>query len=108
MRSERRCGPGRVRRRQYVEMLLQYLPSKTARSKPWKVRVAREALCADVVELFGAANARQKLFQRTEVTFVAHGEPEAGHDLGGLTAEMYSCFFREAHSRALPSRHTTA
>ena len=33
--------------RQYVEMLLQYVPTKTARSKPWKLTVRRSQLCAD-------------------------------------------------------------
>ena len=86
--------------RQYVEMLLQYLPSKTARNKPWRLTVRRNQLCQDVVGHFSpaikAADTKLKLFQRTEVTFIdAHGGEEEGEDLGGLTVELYSCFFRE-------------
>ena len=29
------------------------------------------------------------------MTFVVHGSKEEGEDLGGLTVELYSCFFRE-------------
>jgi len=87
--------------RQHVETLLEYLPSKTARSKPWKISLRRSVLCGDVLLLFssgrGAASFNKtKLFQQTNVTFFdAHGNEEAGDDQGGLTVEMYSSFFRE-------------
>ena len=82
--------------RQYVEMLLHYMPTKTAKTKPWKLTVRRAQLCADVVEYFSPTNAKSKLFQRTEVTFVdTHGNLEEGVDQGGLTVELYSSFFRE-------------
>ena len=86
---------------QHVETLLEFLPSKMARTKPWKLSLQRTALCGDVILLFspgrGAAGFNKtKLFQRTEVTFFdAHGTEEEGDDQGGLTVEMYSSFFRE-------------
>ena len=82
--------------RQYVEMLLKYVPTKTAKAKPWRMVIRRNALCASVLEYFQDST-KMRLFQSTEVSFVdaSTGEVEEGHDLGGLTAEMYSCFFRE-------------
>ena len=58
-------------------MRQQFIPSKTARTKPWRLNVARCSLCADVIEYFSSSNAKMKLFQRTEVTFHdASGRPE--------------------------------
>ena len=68
----------------------------------------REQLCSDVIGHFGCHEGercgftKQKLFQRTSVTFIdAHGAEEDGDDLGGLTVEMYSSFFRELLLRDL-------
>ena len=92
--------------RQYVEVLLQYVPTKAARSKPWKMTVRRadalndeamrlSPLCTDVVAYFCDFN-KSKLFQPTVVTFIdANGKEEDGVDQGGLTEELYSSFFRE-------------
>ena len=82
--------------RQYVEMLLRFMPSKTARSKAWRLSVRRDRLCASVIEHFTHGFTVARLFQRTEVKFTdAFGIEEDGRDMGGLTAEMYTCFFRE-------------
>ena len=87
--------------RQHIETLLEFLPSKTARSKPWRLSLRRSALCDDMILLFSLGHGtagfnKTKLFQRTEVTFFdAHGTQEEGDDQGGLTVEMYSSFFRE-------------
>ena len=87
---------------QFIEVRQQFIPSKTARTKPWRLNVARCSLCADVIEYFSSSNAKMKLFQRTEVTFHdASGRPEDGSDYGGLTVELYSRFFREVISRDL-------
>ena len=82
--------------------MLEVLPSKTTKAKPWRLSVRREQLCGDVIGHFGCREGercgftKQKLFQRTSVTFIdAHGAEEDGDDLGGLTVEMYSSFFRE-------------
>ena len=86
---------------QHVEFVLEVLPSKTTKAKPWKLSVRREKLCDDVVGHFSSFT-KQKLFQRTSVTFIdKHGAEEDGVDLGGLTAEMYSSFFREVVLRDL-------
>ena len=83
-------------RAQYVEFMLEMLPSKTTKSKPWKLSVWREQLCGNVIGHFSRGFTKQKCFQRTSVTFVdAHGAEEDGVDHGGLTAEMYASFFRE-------------
>ena len=83
-------------RAQYVEFMLEMLPSKTTKSKPWKLSVRREQLCGDVIGHFSRGFTKQKCFQSTSVTFVdAHGAEEDGVDHGGLTAEMYASFFRE-------------
>ena len=82
--------------RQYVEILLKFIPTKTAKTKPWRMVIQRSTLCASVLEYFQDST-KMRLFQSTEVSFVdaSTGEEEEGHDHGGLTAEMYSCFFRE-------------
>ena len=82
--------------RQYVEILLKFIPTKTAKTKPWRMVIQRSTLCASVLEYFQDST-KMRLFQSTEVSFVdaSTREEEEGHDLGGLTAEMYSCFFRE-------------
>ena len=93
---------------QHVETLLTFLPTKTTKAKPWRLSVRREQLCGDVIGYFGCHEGercgftKQKLFQRTSVTFIdAHGAEEDGDDLGGLTVEMYSSFFREVLLRDL-------
>ena len=86
---------------QHIEFVLEVLPSKTTKAKPWKLSVRREKLCDDVVGHFSSFT-KQKLFQRTSVTFIdEHGAEEDGVDLGGLTVEMYSSFFREVLLRDL-------
>ena len=87
---------------QYVEFMLEVLPTKTAKTKPLRLSVRREELCSDVIGHFGFHDGqcrgfpKQKLFQRTSVVFIdANGDEEEGNDLGGLTVEMYSSFFRE-------------
>ena len=93
---------------QYVEFMLEVLPTKTAKTKPLRLSVRREELCSDVIGHFGfhegqcRAFPKQKLFQRTSVVFVdANGDEEEGNDQGGLTVEMYSSFFREVLLRDL-------
>jgi hypothetical protein len=93
---------------QYVEFMLEVLPSKTTKAKPWRLSVRREQLCRDVIGHFGCHEGercgftKQKLFQRTSVIFAdANDEQEEGNDLGGLTVEMYSSFFRELLLRDL-------
>jgi len=93
---------------QYVEFMLEVLPTKTAKAKPLRLSVRREELCSDVIGHFGfhegqcRAFPKQKLFQRTSVVFVdANGDEEEGNDQGGLTVEMYSSFFREVLLRDL-------
>jgi hypothetical protein len=82
--------------RQHVEVLLKFLPSKTARTKAWKMRIHRGSLCADVIASFSYNFTRIKLFQTTAVTFVDRfNQEEDGVDEGGLTAELYGSFFRE-------------
>ena len=83
--------------RQYVEMTRsKYETTKTARAKPWRMRIRRTNVCHDVIEHFGDS-AKMRLFQMTEVTFIdaeTH-EQEEGNDEDGLTAEMYFSFFRQ-------------
>ena len=93
---------------QYVEFMLEVLPTKTAKTKPLRLSVRREELCSDVIGHFGfhegqcRAFPKQKLFSRTSVVFVdANGDEEEGNDQGGLTVEMYSSFFREVLLRDL-------
>ena len=93
---------------QYVEFMLEQLQTKKTKAKPWRLSVRREELCSDVIGHFGfhegqpRAFPKQKLFQRTSVTFIdAHGMQEQGVDQGGLTVEMYSSFFREVLLRDL-------
>ena len=93
---------------QYVEFILEVLPTKTAKTKPCRLSVRREELCSDVIGHFGfhegqcRAFPKQKLFQRTSVVFIdANGDEEEGNDQGGLTVEMYSSFFREVLLRDL-------
>ena len=93
---------------QYVEFMLEVLPTKTAKTKLCRLSVRREKLCSDVIGHFGfhegqcRAFPKQKLFQRTSVVFVdANGDEEEGNDQGGLTVEMYSSFFREVLLRDL-------
>jgi hypothetical protein len=82
--------------RQHVELLLKFLPSKTARTKAWKMHIRRGSLCSDIIASFSVNFTRTKLFQSTEVTFVdKFGQDEDGVDEGGLTAELYGGFFRE-------------
>ena len=56
---------------QYVEFMLEVLPTKTAKTKPLRLSVRREELCSDVIGHFGfhegqcRAFPKQKLFQRT-------------------------------------------
>ena len=81
--------------RQYVEMILQFVPSKTARTKPWRLLVRRAELARDVITHFGDFS-KMKAFQPTQVTFIdGNGNEEEGDDLGGLTEEMFSSFFSE-------------
>ena len=87
---------------QHVEFMLELLPTKTTKAKPWRLSVRREELCSDVIGCFGFHEGqcrgfpKQKLFQRTSIVFIdANGDEEEGNDLGGLTVEMYSSFFRE-------------
>ena len=87
--------------RQYVEMILQFVPSKTARTKPWRLLVRRAELVRDVITHFGDFS-KMKVFQPTQVTFIDdNGNEEEGVDLGGLTEEMFSSFFSEV----LPDDH---
>ena len=87
--------------RQYVEMILQFVPSKTARTKPWRLLVRRAELVRDVITHFGDFS-KMKVFQPTQVTFIdGNGNEEEGVDLGGLTEEMFSSFFSEV----LPDDH---
>ena len=93
---------------QYVEFMLEVLPSKTTKASFRKLSVRREQLCRDVIGHFGCHEGercgftKQKLFQRTSVTFLdANDDEEEGNDLGGLTVEMYSSFFRELLLRDL-------
>eukprot|EP01049_Picozoa_sp_SAG25_P000944 SAG25_NODE_36_length_19907_cov_10.787027_3_plen_853_part_00 len=83
--------------RQYVEVLLKYMPTKTARTKLWKLPVHRNQLCHDVLCFFSLPSfTKQKLFQRTQVTMIDRfGTEEDGIDQGGLTVELYGTFFRE-------------
>ena len=82
--------------------MLELLPTKTTKAKPWRLSVRREELCSDVIGCFGFHEGqcrgfpKQKLFQRTSIVFIdANGDEKEGNDLGGLTVEMYSSFFRE-------------
>ena len=87
--------------RQYVEMILQFVPSKTAHTKPWRLLVRRAELARDVITHFGDFS-KMKVFQPTQVTFIdGNGNEEEGVDLGGLTEEMFSSFFSEV----LPDDH---
>jgi hypothetical protein len=81
--------------RQHVEVLLRYVPTKTMRTKPWRLVVRRGELCDDVISHFGDLS-KSKLFQPTVVTFIdANGAEEEGVDQGGLTEELFSAFFSE-------------
>ena len=82
--------------RQYVEFVLKHLSPKAAKTKSWRMTIRRDALCGDVLEYFHDGS-KVKLFQSTEVAFIESltGLHEDGRDDGGLTAEMYSRFFRE-------------
>ena len=53
--------------RQHVEMILQFVPSKTARTKPWRLLVRRAELARDVITHFGDFS-KMKAFQPTQVT----------------------------------------
>ena len=67
--------------RQHVEMLLQFIATKTARTKPWKLTLHRASLCNNVIRHFSCDFSKTKLFQRTEVAFIdAYGIIEDGID----------------------------
>ena len=83
--------------RQYVEFMLEVLPTKTAKTKLCRLSVRREKLCSDVIGHFGfhegqcRAFPKQKLFQRTSVVFVdANGDEEEGNRSEEHTSELQS------------------
>jgi len=90
--------------RQYLEMRRLCVGVKSS-TKPWQLRVRRGPfLVADVLEHFGYGQRREKpervlkqLYSLTSVTFIdpRTGREEEGDDLGGLTRELYSLFWRE-------------
>jgi len=90
--------------RQYLEMRRLCVGVKSS-TKPWQLRVRRGPfLVADVLEHFGYGQRREKpervlkqLYSLTSVTFInpSTGREEEGDDLGGLTRELYSLFWRE-------------
>ena len=90
--------------RQYLEMRRLCVGVKSS-TKPWQLRVRRPPfLVADVLEHFGSGQRREKpervlkqLYSLTSVTFIdpRTGLEEEGDDLGGLTRELYSLFWRE-------------
>ena len=90
--------------RQYLEMRRLCVGVKS-NTKPWQLRVRRPPfLVADVLEHFGSGQRREKpervlkqLYSLTSVTFIdpRTGLEEEGDDLGGLTRELYSLFWRE-------------
>ena len=51
-----KAGIGFLALRQYVEMLLRLLPSKTAQTKPWKLTVQRDRLVPDALRHFSPAS----------------------------------------------------
>lgn len=85
--------------RQHMDTLLLYVPTKTAKTKTWRLSVQRRQICADVIRHFSSAGnyAKTKLWSPTAVTFISANTnlPEDGDDQGGLTVEMYTSFFRE-------------
>ena len=89
--------------RQYIEMRRAAVTSSwsKAAAKPWRIVIRRSSLVADVLGAFGKLSSSKSkhpsLFSSTAVQFVsAHGVLEDGDDQGGLTAEMYSSFWKEA------------
>ena len=88
--------------RQYIEMRrAASAASSKAACRAWRISIRRGALVEDVLAAFAQISpSRSKhpaLFSPTVVKFVsAHGEIEDGDDQGGLTAEMYASFWRQA------------
>ena len=89
---------------QYLELCRRGAISGKARHRVIRMSVARHfggIELEDVLSHFraileDAGRKRALLFCNTVVTFIdPWGEPEEGEDLGGLTAEMYSLFWRE-------------
>ena len=82
--------------RQYIEYFREKETTKTTKSSLWKLIVRRGALVEDFVRAFSTNFSKQRLLIRTFVTFVdASDRQEPGRDDGGLSSELYSCFFRE-------------
>ena len=89
--------------RQYLELRIAAAGKEAKRT--WKLPLRRPPLLVDdVLSHFRqlakrkAASAAAKLFQLTQVTFRSGDEyelEEEGRDEGGLSAEMFSSFFRE-------------
>ena len=86
--------------RQYIEMRRCALGSRA--SKPWRLTVRRSSLLDDMLntafsQLVSSPRRQALLFAPTVVSFVsALGDVEDGDDRGGLTAEMFTLFWREA------------
>jgi hypothetical protein len=89
-------GPRHLAFTNYTDMLREFCSTRTALKQPWKLTVSRGSLVTDVLHAFSGSFTKTKLFQSTYVTFVGAGGVESGDDHGGLTAEMYAHFFREA------------
>lgn len=105
--SEERLTRSLMAFRQYVDFKRETIqaakksPAGKMANKPWYFLINREPrqLVRDVLDAFGklSHSTRARLFSTSVVTFVdAWGVKEEGVDEGGLTAEMYSSFWRHA------------
>ena len=87
--------------RQFLELARQYAGTKGSKSSKgvlptWRLKLSRAALVPGVIAEFGKRKGSSWVFMPTQVTLLDRfGMTEEGDDQGGLTAEMFSIFFRE-------------
>ena len=94
--------------RQHVEFLRERAESKykTAKAK-WSVQIRRDRLVDDVLAQFEKLQNAGQLWRKTNVSFLDKWQSEeAGVDDGGLTSDMYTCFWDQvvSHERGLFDR----
>ena len=87
--------------RQFLELARQHAGTKGGKGgkgvlPTWRLKLSRAALVPDVLAEFGKRKGSSWVFMPTQVTLLDRfGVAEEGADQGGLTAEMFSIFFRE-------------
>ena len=83
--------------RQFLELARQHAVPKGKSVLPtWRLKLSRAALVTGVIAEFAKRKGSSWVFMPTQVTLLDRfGMAEEGADQGGLTAEMFSIFFRE-------------